>query len=126
MLFRSNVFVCDAKPGKDATVKLIDFGQSCKNGTVKERIQGTPDYIAPEQAEDSNNIDQTADIYSLGCTFYVALTGRVPFPQKKNAEKLAGHRAGRYSYRPANAARVHRSFGAGQIPPRRHLLGEPG
>src|SRR5688500_3362354 len=30
-------------------IKVIDFGQSCKIGTIKERIQGTPDYISPEQ-----------------------------------------------------------------------------
>ena len=32
-------------------VKIIDFGQSCRIGTVKQRIQGTPDYIAPEQVD---------------------------------------------------------------------------
>ena len=45
---------CDIKPNNilrndHGLVKVIDFGQSCKIGTVKERIQGTPDYIAPEQ-----------------------------------------------------------------------------
>ena len=40
----NNVMVTD-----DGQVKIIDFGQSCRSGTVKERIQGTPDYIAPEQ-----------------------------------------------------------------------------
>jgi serine/threonine-protein kinase len=45
---------CDIKPNNimrndQGKVKIIDFGQSCKIGTVKERIQGTPDFIAPEQ-----------------------------------------------------------------------------
>jgi len=45
---------CDIKPNNimrtdTGQVKVIDFGQSAKIGTVKERIQGTPDFIAPEQ-----------------------------------------------------------------------------
>ena len=54
---------------------------------------GTPDYIAPEQSLDSNAIDTRADIYSLGCTLYVALTGRVPFADcKTNRAKLEAQR----------------------------------
>jgi serine/threonine-protein kinase len=56
-------------------VKLIDFGQSCKNGCIKERIQGTPDYIAPEQVRREAITVQT-DIFNLGATFYWLLTGR--------------------------------------------------
>lgn len=57
------------------TVKLIDFGQSCKVGTVKERIQGTPDYIAPEQVARRPITVQT-DVFNLGATIYWTLTGR--------------------------------------------------
>src|SRR5687768_8583611 len=57
------------------TVKLIDFGQSCKVGTVKERIQGTPDYIAPEQVARRPITEQT-DVFNLGATIYWTLTGR--------------------------------------------------
>ena len=54
-------------------VKLIDFGQSCKIGTIKERIQGTPDYIAPEQVRREQITEQT-DVFNLGATFYWVLT----------------------------------------------------
>ena len=70
----------DMKPNnvlvlKDGTVKLIDFGQSCKTGTIKERIQGTPDYIAPEQVLRRQITPQT-DVFNLGAMLYWLLTGR--------------------------------------------------
>lgn len=71
---------CDLKPNNilrsdSGMVKVIDYGQSCKIGTVKERIQGTPDYIAPEQV-DRRPISVQTDVYNLGATLYWALTGR--------------------------------------------------
>lgn len=53
--------------------KVIDLGQSCKIGTVKERIQGTPDYIAPEQVHRRPILPAT-DVYNLGATMYWVLT----------------------------------------------------
>lgn len=55
--------------------KIIDFGQSCPIGTVKERIQGTPDYIAPEQVLRRQITPQT-DVYNFGATMYWLLTGQ--------------------------------------------------
>lgn len=71
---------CDIKPNNilynDAgKVKVIDYGQSCKIGTVKERIQGTPDYIAPEQVH-RKPVSHKTDIYNLGATIYWALTAK--------------------------------------------------
>jgi serine/threonine-protein kinase len=71
---------CDMKPNNilrsDAgEVKLIDFGQSCRIGTIKERIQGTPDFIAPEQVA-RRPISIQTDVFNLGATMYWALTGR--------------------------------------------------
>jgi serine/threonine-protein kinase len=71
---------CDIKPNnilRDDTgnVKVIDFGQSCKIGTVKERIQGTPDYIAPEQVAKKPVTPQT-DVFNLGATLYWAMAGK--------------------------------------------------
>lgn len=54
-------------------VKIIDLGQSCAMNTVKKRIQGTPDYIAPEQVH-RQPITHKTDIYNLGATMYWALT----------------------------------------------------
>lgn len=71
---------CDIKPNNilrndRGQVKVIDFGQSCKIGTVKERIQGTPDYIAPEQVM-RRPISVQTDVFNLGATLYWATTGR--------------------------------------------------
>jgi serine/threonine protein kinase len=71
---------CDIKPNnilrsEHGDVKVIDFGQSCKLGTVKERIQGTPDYIAPEQVNRLPISVQT-DVFNLGATLYWAITGK--------------------------------------------------
>jgi serine/threonine-protein kinase len=71
---------CDIKPNnilrsEAGRVKLIDFGQSCRIGTVKERIQGTPDYIAPEQVK-RRPISQQTDVFNFGATLYWALTGK--------------------------------------------------
>jgi serine/threonine-protein kinase len=68
----------DMKPNNivltsEGDVKIIDLGQSCKVGTVKERIQGTPDYIAPEQVH-CRPITGKTDIYNLGATMYFMLT----------------------------------------------------
>jgi eukaryotic-like serine/threonine-protein kinase len=59
-------------------VRIIDFGQSCRIGTIKKRIQGTPDYIAPEQVR-RLPLDQRTDVYNLGATMYFMLTGK-PYP----------------------------------------------
>lgn len=56
-------------------VKIIDFGQSCPIGHTKTRIQGTPDYIAPEQVALAP-LDQRTDIFNLGATMYWVLTGK--------------------------------------------------
>lgn len=82
--------------------KVLDFGLAKLADNDAEEFSlamifghdclGTPDYIAPEQALNSDNVDATADIYSMGCTMYVALTGRIPFPQKTNSAKIKAHR----------------------------------
>jgi eukaryotic-like serine/threonine-protein kinase len=54
-------------------------------------VMGTADYMSPEQGRDSRDVDIRSDIYSLGCTFYWALTGRPPFPGGEALEKLMKH-----------------------------------
>lgn len=72
---------CDLKPinilisPTCGAVKVIDFGQACPVGTAKKRIQGTPDYIAPEQVR-LQPVTARTDVFNFGATLYWALTGR--------------------------------------------------
>lgn len=71
----------DMKPinvmvAEDNTVKVIDLGQACEIGCIKKRIQGTPGYMAPEQAHREAITPQT-DVYNLGATMYWVLVGEV-------------------------------------------------
>ena len=52
---------------------------------------GTADYMAPETITDPDKIRPVSDIYSLGCTLYYAVTGKVPFPGGNTAEKMRRH-----------------------------------
>jgi len=70
---------------KERVAKLADMGLAREATDVQAalaeagRAYGTPYYIAPEQIRGEVDIDQRADLYSLGATFYHMVTGRVPF-----------------------------------------------
>jgi len=70
----NNVLITRDAQGSVAA-KIIDLGQSCAVGTIKPRIQGTPDYIAPEQVH-RRAITEKTDVYNLGATMYFVLTGK--------------------------------------------------
>jgi hypothetical protein len=79
-------------------LKVLDFGIARlreTNDTITVRkpgaVIGTPDYISPEQATDIHQADIRSDLYSLGCTFYFALSGQVPFPGQTIQEKVLHH-----------------------------------
>ena len=83
----ANIFLC--RYGEDYDfVKVLDFGivKAARNGgadtalvTMENVIQGTPAFIAPEQALGASDIDGRADIYATGCVAYWLLTGQLVF-----------------------------------------------
>ena len=93
----------DIKPGNlflsnDQTVRILDLGlaqdfDSEENLTrdFNERVLGTADYLAPEQAADSHTVDIRADIYSLGCSLFFLLTGQPPFTEGTLVQRLIAH-----------------------------------
>jgi hypothetical protein len=86
------------KTTKLPKLKILDMGLARPvaepgvkedSGLTRDGIfLGTPDYVAPEQAEDSRKADIRADIYSLGASIYYILTGEVPFPGSTIVQKL--------------------------------------
>jgi serine/threonine protein kinase len=95
----------DVKPGNllvtpDGRTKITDLGLSwflmddLAGGQPSARagsLVGTADYLAPESIRQPDKILPVSDVYSLGCTLYYAVTGKVPFPGGTTAEKIRRH-----------------------------------
>jgi serine/threonine protein kinase len=91
----------DVKPGNilvtpKGVAKVSDLGLSGwldegRNDPRAGKVVGTPDYLSPEQIKTPAKITPASDIYSLGCTLYYAITGKVPFPGGTAAEKARRH-----------------------------------
>jgi eukaryotic-like serine/threonine-protein kinase len=93
----------DVKPGNllvtpEGHTKLTDLGlasfswDATPNSTsAPQHIVGTPDFIAPEAIVQPGNVRASSDIYSLGCSLYYAVTGKVPFPGGTTSDKLRRH-----------------------------------
>ena len=96
----------DVKPANlllddHGSVKILDLGLALfsRDGAASltllhnENVLGTADYLAPEQALSSHDVDSRVDIYSLGCTLYFLLTGHPPFPEGTLAQRIAKHQS---------------------------------
>ena len=91
----------DIKPGNilvtpEGVAKVSDLGLA---GFMHEgwsdpragKIVGTADYLSPEQISTPIEVTHLTDIYSLGCTLYYAVCGKVPFPGGTSKEKAYRH-----------------------------------
>jgi eukaryotic-like serine/threonine-protein kinase len=92
------ILVASPVASAPGVVKVLDFGLAAltaeRGGGLTDTnvVMGTPDYMAPEQAEDPRTADIRADVYSLGCTLYYLLTGKVPYPAPTSLLKVLAHR----------------------------------
>jgi serine/threonine protein kinase len=76
------VYHADLKPGnimlgKTGVVKVIDYGLAWIKGEPKDRVQGTPEYMAPETAS-HKLVNERTDIYNFGATMYRLVTLQLP------------------------------------------------
>jgi serine/threonine protein kinase len=81
-----------SEAGRDH-VYLTDFGLSKRLSSKPETYTGdlgTVDYMAPQQIV-GDALDARADVYSLGCVLFHALTGQVPFPAANDFAKVVAH-----------------------------------
>jgi serine/threonine protein kinase len=95
----------DVKPGNllvtpDGRTKITDLGLAWflmdelgagQPAGKAGSLVGTADYLAPETIRQPDKILPVSDIYSLGCTLYYAVTGKVPFPGGSTADKIRRH-----------------------------------
>ena len=97
---RCGIIHRDLKPGnllltRAGQVKLSDLGlarddndESQENLTMKGACLGTPEFMAPEQAEDAARADARCDLYSLGTTLFFLLTGDLPVTGGSYVQRL--------------------------------------
>lgn len=98
---RQHLIHRDVKPGNilvtpEGIAKVSDLGLAAfmaegENDPRHGKVVGTADYLSPEQIQSPKDITKVTDIYSLGCTLYYAVTGKVPFPGGTAKNKARRH-----------------------------------
>lgn len=96
----SNILLIKQAAGVKVRAKVLDFGiaklldkTAGQDLTKTGQVFGTPYYMSPEQCQ-GKSVDSRSDIYSLGCTLFETLTGRVPVAGANALETMLGHVAG--------------------------------
>ena len=83
-----NIMLDGAGKAKIGDLGLIKDLEADYNLTCPHKGLGTPNFTAPEQFTEARHADVRCDIYSLGATLYMAVTGILPFQAKTLAGTL--------------------------------------
>ena len=86
-----NILVTPEGHAKLSDVGLAAWSMGLDNDPQAGKIVGTADYLSPEQIRRPRDIGPESDLYSLGCTLYYAVTGKVPFPGGDSRSKCKRH-----------------------------------
>ncbi|MBX3423484.1 MAG: serine/threonine protein kinase [Pirellulaceae bacterium] len=86
-----NILVTPDGDAKVSDVGLAGFAKDLVSDPRAGKIVGTADYLSPEQIRTPLQVQSVSDIYSLGCTLYYAVSGKVPFPGGDTKSKLRRH-----------------------------------
>lgn len=91
----------DVKPGNilvtpEGHAKVSDIGLAAWSMALDDdpragKIVGTADYLSPEEIRNPRAVGPLSDVYSLGCTLYYCVTGKVPFPGGDSKSKCKRH-----------------------------------
>ncbi len=86
-----NILVTPEGIAKVSDVGLAGFAVDLLDDPRAGKIIGTADYLSPEQIRTPLEVSTVSDIYSLGCTLYYAICGKVPFPGGDSTSKIRRH-----------------------------------
>jgi eukaryotic-like serine/threonine-protein kinase len=86
-----NILVTPAGIAKVSDLGLSGFIDEAEQDPRAGRIVGTADYLSPEQIHSPLEVTSVSDIYSLGCTLYYSISGKVPFPGGTTKDKARRH-----------------------------------
>ncbi len=86
-----NILVTPEGHAKVSDLGLAGFVHLAEEDPRSGKIVGTADYLSPEQIRTPGQLTPASDIYSLGCTLYYAVTGKVPFPGGTTRDKARRH-----------------------------------
>ncbi|TWT75061.1 serine/threonine protein kinase [Allorhodopirellula solitaria] len=87
----ANILVTPQGHAKVADVGLAALISTPDDDPRAGKVVGTADYLSPEQIRTPDAVGPQCDVYSLGCTLYYAITGKVPFPGGDSRSKCKRH-----------------------------------
>ncbi len=86
-----NILVTPEGIAKVSDLGLAGFMEEADRDPRAGKVVGTADYLSPEQIRTPRDITTISDIYSLGCTLYYSVCGKVPFPGGTARDKARRH-----------------------------------